>query len=228
MSKRFMKASDIFGVPSEDEEQMAVVEWARLQMGRWPELEWLCHIPNGGKRGNSSQSIQEGETSAIHAAGGSSRGDGDGRIGAFHLQQEPICGSISPCIGGQHQATVGIFMGGQGEKAGGIGYSERVAPALRSAASGSNRTPDVVYGIDQQGGKGNANYTENVIPTMRSDSHGTPHGVAFAAGFNDSVGERAQGGMEYSEERSPALRSGDVRAVVYDARGNGAGGWPRR
>lgn len=51
MSKRFMKASDVFGVPTEDEEQMAVVEWARLQMGRWPELEWLYHIPNGGKRG---------------------------------------------------------------------------------------------------------------------------------------------------------------------------------
>ena len=33
------------------------------------------------------------------------------------------------------------------------------------------------YGIDQQGGKGNANYTEDVAPTILSDSHGTPHGV---------------------------------------------------
>lgn len=35
------------------------------------------------------------------------------------------------------------------------------------------------YGIDQKGGKGNANYTEDVAPTILSDSHGTPHGVAY-------------------------------------------------
>ena len=51
MTKMRPPALDIFGVPSEDEEQMAVMEWAQLQMGRWPELEWLYHIPNGGKRG---------------------------------------------------------------------------------------------------------------------------------------------------------------------------------
>lgn len=46
-----MTALEAFGVPSEDEEQMAVVRWAEMQMGRWPDLEWLFHIPNGGKRG---------------------------------------------------------------------------------------------------------------------------------------------------------------------------------
>ncbi|MBQ4198656.1 MAG: DNA cytosine methyltransferase [Kiritimatiellae bacterium] len=39
----------------------------------------------------------------------------------------------------------------------------------------------VAYGIDQQGGKGGANTTESVAPTVLSDSHGTPHGVAYAA-----------------------------------------------
>lgn len=39
------------GVPTEDEEQMAVVRWAELMQSRWPELQWLFHIPNGGKRG---------------------------------------------------------------------------------------------------------------------------------------------------------------------------------
>lgn len=48
--------------------------------------------------------------------------------------------------------------------------------------------------------------------------------VNRAAGFADGLGERAQGGMEYAEGLSPTLRSGDVRAVVYDARGNGTGG----
>lgn len=40
---------------------------------------------------------------------------------------------------------VGIFMGGQGEKAGSIAYSETVAPTLRAIESGSNQTPDIVY-----------------------------------------------------------------------------------
>ena len=43
-------ARDVFGVPSEDEEQIMVMKWAELQMGRWPDLQWLYHIPNGGKR----------------------------------------------------------------------------------------------------------------------------------------------------------------------------------
>lgn len=53
MSKQFTKASDVFGVPSEDEEQIMVMKWAEMQMGRWPDLRWLFHIPNGGKRGKA-------------------------------------------------------------------------------------------------------------------------------------------------------------------------------
>lgn len=67
---------------------------------------------------------------------------------AFHLQQDPICGEISPCIGGQHQASVGVFMGGQGAKAGGIAWSERVAPTLKSTMSGSNTIPDIVQEVE--------------------------------------------------------------------------------
>lgn len=67
---------------------------------------------------------------------------------AFHLQQDPICGEISPCIGGQHQASVGVFMGGQGAKAGGIAWSDRVAPTLKSTMSGSNTIPDVVQEVE--------------------------------------------------------------------------------
>lgn len=47
--------------------------------------------------------------------------------------------------------------------------------------------------------------------------------ICHSAGFNDATGERAQGSMEYCEERSPTLRAGDVKSVVYDARGNGDG-----
>ena len=36
--------------PSEQAEQEAVIAWAAANEGRWPELKWLFHIPNGGER----------------------------------------------------------------------------------------------------------------------------------------------------------------------------------
>ncbi|MDE6314040.1 MAG: VRR-NUC domain-containing protein [Lachnospiraceae bacterium] len=35
---------------SEDTEQMAVINWAFYQTGKYPELKWLFHCPNGGSR----------------------------------------------------------------------------------------------------------------------------------------------------------------------------------
>lgn len=40
---------------------------------------------------------------------------------------------------------IATFMGGQGARAGSIAYSEEASPTLRSAPSGTNTTPDVVY-----------------------------------------------------------------------------------
>lgn len=37
-------------LPTEAEEQEAVFEWAEWQLGRYPELALLHHIPNGGSR----------------------------------------------------------------------------------------------------------------------------------------------------------------------------------
>ena len=107
-------------------------------------------------------------------------------------------------------------MGGQGDKAGGIAYSEYAAPTLKAANSGSNQVPDIVYPA--------------VARTLAAEHDASPcvdrgqNVIVHSAGFNDATGEKAQGGMEYIEERSPTLRAGDVRAVVYDARGNGEGG----
>ena len=36
--------------PTESEEQIALFQWASLQVGRYPELDLLYHIPNGGHR----------------------------------------------------------------------------------------------------------------------------------------------------------------------------------
>lgn len=40
-------------IPTEDEEQIAVFSWAALNIGRFPELELMHHVPNGGKRSKS-------------------------------------------------------------------------------------------------------------------------------------------------------------------------------
>lgn len=111
------------------------------------------------------------EDAAAHAAGSAG-----GSCYASHLQQDPIGGSVGPCIGGQHQATVGVFMGGQGANAGSIAYDETVSPTLRASESGSNRVPDIVYclqgnGIDRadtagcngKGLKEDTSYTLNTI-----------------------------------------------------------------
>lgn len=111
-----------------------------------------------------------------------------------------------------------MFMGGQGAKAGSIAYYESISPTLHATASGINQTPDVVYRIqgnvvDRDAKQNGAGVSEGTAYTVNTQDR---HAVAYAAGFNDSLGERASGGMEYGEECAPTLRAGDVRAVVYD------------
>lgn len=87
---------------------------------------------------------------------------------------------------------------------------------------GGERAGEILF--EQEGVRGNP---APGIPAREEASVHAAGGAGrsgSAAGFNDSVGERALGGMEYTEERCPTLRSGDVRAVVYDCRGNGGGG----
>ena len=96
-----------------------------------------------GMRGDPAESGEAREGIAGHA-----EGSVGGSCTAFHLQQDPINGDVSPCIGGQHQATVGVaaaFKGGQGAKAGGIGYQEEICPTLTHTPSGTQGAPDVVY-----------------------------------------------------------------------------------
>lgn len=63
-----------------------------------------------GLRGDFAQSREtrkEATADAVGSAGGDCR--------AFHLQQDPISGRVSPCIGAQHQATVGVVYDITGE-----------------------------------------------------------------------------------------------------------------
>jgi DNA (cytosine-5)-methyltransferase 1 len=81
----------------------------------------------------------------------------------------------------------------------------------------------VCYGIDQQGGKGNANYAENVMPALCSDSHGTPHGVCYAPNGNHCGNYEEADVSATLQTRYHYGSGGDAAAVVYDCRGNGDG-----
>ncbi len=70
-----------------------------------------------------------------------------------------------------------------------------------------DRPAVATFGIDQQGGKGNASYTKDVAPTLAGDSHGTPHGVMYA-GFSFGQSEKARG-IGWQEETSPTIRGGE-------------------
>lgn len=41
----------------EDTEQINVMQWANWNIGRYPELRWLFHVPNGGSR-NRAEAIK--------------------------------------------------------------------------------------------------------------------------------------------------------------------------
>lgn len=42
---------------TEDNEQITLFQWAQLQSGKFPELDMLYHIPNGGKRSRAEAGI---------------------------------------------------------------------------------------------------------------------------------------------------------------------------
>lgn len=44
-------------VRSEDTEQISVVQWAAWNTGKYPELKWLHHVPNGGSR-NKAEAVK--------------------------------------------------------------------------------------------------------------------------------------------------------------------------
>lgn len=113
-----------------------------------------------GLRGDFAQGAGARERAAADAAG--SAGGSSERVIAYHVQQDPICGEVSPCLGGQGQSTVGVCMAGQSAKAGGIAYSETVAPTLRAGNSGTNRTPVICAATGQE----NAEIETDKAPTI--------------------------------------------------------------
>lgn len=89
----------------------------------------------------------------------------------FHLQQDPISSEIiAPCISGQNQASAGVacFMGGQGAKARSVAYcDDGTTPTLKSALSGGNTVPDVVYCIEGDG-ETRAQILQDISPCLKT------------------------------------------------------------
>ena len=53
MAREKFTVNGIRMIPTEEEEQTALISWAKLSEGRFPVLSLLYHIPNGGKRSKS-------------------------------------------------------------------------------------------------------------------------------------------------------------------------------
>lgn len=147
-----------------------------------------------GLRGNFAQSREAGKEAAADAAGSAG---GDCR--AFHLQQDPISRRVSPCIGAQHQATVGVVYDITGE----------------NSNSMKSRTPDscfrernVTRTLDTFTGSPECNQGGNVV-------------VYSVDCRNMRLDEEISGTLQAKENGGYSLNY--QNPVVYDARGNGDG-----
>lgn len=189
-----------WGVPQRRKRIYLIADLASERAGEILfEREGVCWYPAEGGEAR--------EGTADHAEGGAG-----GSCYAFHLQQDPIGGSVSPCIGGKHQATVGVFMGGQGENAGSIAYDESISPTLRATASGSNQIPDIVY-------------TEKAR-TLAAKHDSSPcidrgQNVVVLDCRNMVGNDGISGTLQAKNEGGYSLNF--VNPVVYDCRGNGDG-----
>ena len=111
-------------------------------------------VKREGVAADAKGSIREtGEGVAPDAKGGNNEaGSGDGRllnaIEVMATGQANAETATDHCVNltCNHEAPIicAGFSGGQGAKAGGIGYREEVSPTIRSAESGSNQVPDIL------------------------------------------------------------------------------------
>lgn len=85
-------------------------------------------------------------------------------------------------------AVCAAFKAGQGEKAGGIGYSEKVSPMLSSSPSGTNRTPAI---LDMSHACDVIRDCGGVVPSLqaRMGTGGNQVPLTFAFGRSDALTE---------------------------------------
>lgn len=110
-------------------------------------------------------------------------------------------------------SVAGAFKAGNGAKAGGIGYSQDVTPALTAAGSGTNQAPSVVYALqgsmvgreEQNGPQGNG-VNENVCFTMNTADR---HSVVYA------IGNGQKNNTTISDKTGALTCMHNQQAVVY-------------
>jgi DNA (cytosine-5)-methyltransferase 1 len=93
---------------------------------------------------------------------------------------------------------VASFMGGQGIKAGGLGYQEEVAPTFKAAPSGGNTVPDVVYAINDKAtrnrGGGSARQDDGAMYTLDTACR---HAISYAIDCrNGALNEELSGTLQ--------------------------------
>jgi len=108
-----------------------------------------------------------------------------------------ICRDGSPSLTCNHEAPI-AFMAGQGAKAGSIAASDKVCPTIRSAESGTNRTPCVAF--QPKASVSQSMNPSEICPTIRTTKEPA---VCFAENSRSEV--RLEGG---SGERTGALNTG--------------------
>ena len=123
------------------------------------------------------------------------------------------------------------FSGGQGSKAGGIGYSEETSPTIKASQSGSNQAPDIVLSLAAAQGGELGSIGENVSQTLTRNNGG----FSYIAEMKSKEAEKGvicratqQGNSECCKELAPTLtaaagKSGNNQPIVlcFSANDNG-------
>jgi len=112
--------------------------------GTWNERTIVSQFWDGGQvagsvtcSSNNALEPDKGRLQAVIANGASYGG----------REMDEISGPVTTHesgVRGDMKLVVGSFMGGQGAKAGSIGYSDELSPSLKAQPSGGNQVPDVV------------------------------------------------------------------------------------
>ena len=149
----------------------------------------------GGVQGNPSPSGKTRERTAEAAASGVGnsvyclQGNGIDRADTAGCNGKGWREDVSYTLNTiDRPAVCAAFKAGQGEKAGGIGYSEKVSPTLSSSPSGTNRTPAI---LDMSHACDVIRDCGGVVPSLqaRMGTGGNQVPLTFAFGRSDTLTE---------------------------------------
>lgn len=125
-----------------------------------------------------------------------------------------MAGALSASPGMKQQTYVAAFMGGQGVRAGGLGYREEQSPTLKSAPSGGNTVPDVVYALqgnmigrkDENGPQGTG-VNEEVCFTLTAVDRPAVAAPCYcmSVGNNEHIAEEASPTLTVRDYKDPPL-----------------------